>query len=769
MSHRRRLLLIALVLGATVIYVLWRAPDWGARLVEHVLARYFKRPVLVEAITVRPRTLELEVHGLRVGGISPDAPPFLEVPSARVRPSFAPLRGNRLVLSRVRVQGLRLRINAFPSPPLGPGGDDIPKVGGGRGGGLQVSIQRLVIVGGEFILDHRRVPLDVDLPDFHGRLVGRPEGGLAGHISFEPGRLRMGDAPELPVGTEIDVVVHRGVVDVQGARLVAEKTNLEYRGRIRLAGRPQGQLSLQGSVDLAVLDKHVFRSGLGLEGAAGWSGLLSIDGSRLRIEGRMAGTGGAFMGVAVPRFSGWLSYDGATGLVMRDLDVDALGGQAWLAVDVPPKATRRPVHIRGPLREADGEGLLRMVFGWGEMGVGAAATGDVDASWPRGKSRLVSGTIGVDLAERADGRFPLAGRVDWRAEEGRQTYERVVLRGPGTTASFAGEVDAEDRARLDVQADTKDLAATETLLTRVRRALGNAEAQPTGFKGSGSFRGLWRGTVDWPVFEGRFDGEGVAYSGVDWGRVQWAGTFDTAAESVESRPLVLRKGAGEIVWNGLTQIGWLGLRDAIEGRGRASAWPVEDLVTFMEWDVVATGLVSGEASVRGRRSAPEGEARGTARAGRFYAIPYDEAHVESRWKAGVAEVTRGEARVGGGTLAFRGSVTDDGVYDGTAEMNGVDLGALAPAPLPAAPFGGRLSGRLAMQGTLIRPRLRAILSSPRLFLGDEGIGALDARLVGAGDGRVVIDGTCRSARLDVVLAGAVGAFPPYAADLTLEA
>jgi hypothetical protein len=74
-----------------------------------------------------------------------------------------------------------------------------------------------------------------------------------------------------------------------------------------------------------------------------------------------------------------------------------------------------------------------------------------------------------------------------------------------------------------------------------------------------------------------------------------------------------------------------------------------------------------------------------------------------------------------------------------------------------------------MQGTLVRPRLRATLSSPRLFLGDEGIGALDARLVGTGDGQVVVDGTCRSARVDVALAGAVGAFPPYAADLTLEA
>jgi hypothetical protein len=769
-SRRRRLLLIALVLGATGVYALWRAPDWGARLVEHQLGRYFNRPVRVEAITLRPRTLELELRGLRVGGVSPGAPPFLEVPSARVRPSFAPLRGSRIVLSRVRVEGLRLRINAFPSPPLGPGGDDIPKLGGGRrGGGLQVSIQRFVIVGGEFLLNHERVPLDLDLPDFHGRLVSRPEGGLAGHVSFEPGRLKMGAAPELPVGTEIDVVVHRGVLDVQGARVVAENTNLAYRGRIRLSGRPQGQLRLVGSADLAVLEKHVFRSGLGFAGTARWDGVLSIDGSRLRIEGRLEGTDGAFMGVAVPRFASWLSYDGTAGLVMRDLDMDALGGSARLAIDVPPTATRRPVHIRGPAREVDGEGILRMIFGWGDMGIGTAATGDVDVSWPRGRNRLVSGTIGVDLAERADGRYPLHGRLDWRAVDGRQTYEHALVRGPGMRGSVRGEVDAEDRARLDVEGETENLATTEAVMTRLRRALGNPEAQPAGFTGAGAFRGRWRGTVDWPVFDGRFEGSGVGYAGVDWGRAEWAGTFDTAAESVESRPLVLRKGEGEIVWNGRSDIGWFGLRDALDGRGRASAWPVHDLVTFMEWDVVATGLVTGEAVVRGRRSAPEGEAKGTARGGHYYTIPYDEARIESRWKGSVAEVTSGEVYLGGGTASFRGSVTDDGVYDGTAEMVGVDLGAIAPAPAPGVAYGGRLSGRLALQGTLVRPRLRATLSSKHLFFGDEGIGALDARLVGTGDGRVAIDGTCRSARVDVALAGAVGALPPYAADVTLSA
>ena len=96
----------------------------------------------------------------------------------------------------------------------------------------------------------------------------------------------------------------------------------------------------------------------------------------------------------------------------------------------------------------------------------------------------------------------------------------------------------------------------------------------------------------------------------------------------------------------------------------------------MQWDLQATGRVSGSARVGGRRSDPEGDAQGSARDGRYYGIAYDEARLESRWKGRRAEVTRGAARIGGGGVDFAGSVTDDGVYDGSAEMKDVEIAAL---------------------------------------------------------------------------------------------
>src|SRR5262249_55657018 len=60
-------------------------------------------------------------------------------------------------------------------------------------------------------------------------------------------------------------------------------------------------------------------------------------------------------------------------------------------------------------------------------------------------------------------------------------------------------------------------------------------------------------------------------------------------------------------------------------------------------------------------------------------------------------------------------------------------------------------------------------SSPRVFLGDEGVGALEGRLVGEGDGSLALRARCRSPRADLALSGRVALAAPYAADLTVEA
>jgi translocation and assembly module TamB len=245
------------------------------------------------------------------------------------------------------------------------------------------------------------------------------------------------------------------------------------------------------------------------------------------------------------------------------------------------------------------------------------------------------------------------------------------------------------------------------------------------------------------------------------------GTADP--ETVESRSLVLRRAGAELWLDGRNEIGWFGDKDALDLRVRFTSWPAADLVKAMAWDLDVKGPVSGEATVLGRRSSPRGFARITSPAGRYYGVPFTEAVVTTRWAGHLAEVTTARARMGGGTLTVRGSFTDDGVYDGTAEAAAVDVGALVPPLAPEVALAGKVSGSVTLQGTLSRPRLSGRLTSPRLFVADEGLGALEARLTGNGDGRLQLETRLRSPRLDLVLSGDVGASAPYQAALRLTA
>jgi hypothetical protein len=764
---RRARRLFAFALGvALAALLLARLPLWSADFLARELAAFFHRPVAVGQVIYHLFPLEVEVLDIRVAGATPQAAPFLEVPrvvAAFSRPPLDPevprsFWDRKVVLSRLRVERPRVRVNAFEA-----GGDDIPRMGGGGERGTDARIERLTIERGEFILNHERVPLDLDLPRFRGRLASARPGVLAGTLSFGMGTAQFGSAPPFPVGTDVDLVLEGRRLTVQSGRLHAPDTDLGYRGQIQVAARPQGQLLLSGDVDLAMLDTHVMRTGFGVRGRARYEGTASIDGSRLRLKGRLQGTEGVFDGVPVPRYAGEVAWD-AEGVHLRQLEVAALGGTAVIDLEVPPGAS--VARLDAVLRGVDAEGLSLVVFDVGPAGLGASATGEVRIRWPRGRIRDLSGRTSLILESRPDGRTPLSGRLEWRAENGIQFVEEADLRTPATQARAQGRIGRDGGADLAVEATSTDLAASDVLGQRVRHALGNPRAQLLGFSGAGAYRGRWRGTLGAPIFEGRFSGPAVEYLGVPWGEAEWTGVAD--ALTVRSRSLRVRRPGGELVLDGEMESGAYGENDALDVRVRFSGWPAADFIKAFQWDLQMEGLVSGEATVSGRRSAPTGSARVTSPAGRYYGVAFAQLEVEARLREHATEIRQGRARVGGGALTFKGVVGNDGVYDGTATAAEMDVGAMLP-PVAGAAWGGRVSGTVTLQGPLARPRVRGRFTSPRIFLGDEGVGALEADLRGVGDGTVGVDARCRSPRVDLALAGSIGASSPYAAALEVTA
>ena len=275
------------------------------------------------------------------------------------------------------------------------------------------------------------------------------------------------------------------------------------------------------------------------------------------------------------------------------------------------------------------------------------------------------------------------------------------------------------------------------------------------------------GSLSAPIYRGRLIAPDFGYLGVDWGAVVWIGEVDGAVLLTESAKAT-RDGAW-LDLAGSMETGFWGEEDHLAMRAEFDRWPAEDFVEAFGWDIEFTGPLHGRAELRGRRSRLVGSAEVSSPEGSYLGVPFSDLDARLNLHGGVTEVTALEAAVGNGRLAVRGSLTDLGSYDGTLTLDAVDAGLLLGTEGETPGWGGRLSGEVTLQGPLDRPRLVANLRSRRLFYGDEGVGALEARLLGRGDGDIVVDMALTSPRLSFEARGRVAATAPYQAELQLSA
>ncbi|MCU0241390.1 MAG: hypothetical protein MUF51_03085, partial [Vicinamibacteria bacterium] len=548
--RRRILLTSALAVSALLLYI--AAPRWTSIYLARKLSATFGRPTTVGQASYHFYPFELVAQDIRIGGPEFPDEPFLTVERVVLTPQIASFFQSRANLSQLRLEKPILHITAFLK-----GGDDLPSVSRrGEGGGLD--IRRLTIVQGEFLLHHKRVPLELDLPNVTTQLSFGQGGTLTGRVLTGIGSIQVGSGPALNIGTDLDVTLDREALLVNSGRLRTARADLTYRGRIERRLPLGGLLQLAGQIDLAELDTHLWRTGFGIRGDADYQGTLEIVGPRLRLKGRMTGHSGEFDRVPVQKFAGGFSWD-ERGVRLDQLELATLGGSALLDIEIPPGSN--PFRLKGTYRDVDSEGAIRAIFDLGALGVAASATGMVDLAWPKPRPRELSGRVVFDLSAGGDGRTPVNGQFVWHAEQGQQVIDRASLRSPTTEIAITGQIDPQRRIGWTLDGASADLAATDDLGLRLRRAMGAADAMLAGFTGRGRFRGACHGTLDLPEFTGRFSGDNVGLWGVTWGQAEWVGTATTTA--VASHSLIVRRGGAEIWLDGLSETGDYGEQDAL--------------------------------------------------------------------------------------------------------------------------------------------------------------------------------------------------------------
>ena len=477
----------------------------------------------------------------------------------------------------------------------------------------------------------------------------------------------------------------------------ATRTDLTYRGPRHPVSHPPRSSGLAGAVDLA----HPRPPRAGQRPRPGGARPVPRDG-RASTRARAArwpdgwrARAGSFDGIAVPRYAGDVGWD-EKGVHVRGLEAALLGGPRHVRRRRAAGARPGRAWTRSSQGDRRGAAAARYLFDLGQAGLGAGATGEVSAALAaRPRARADRHARPGPRAAATTGARRSAGASCGAPRTARSSSRRRELRTParaGAPRRAASTIDRDDRPRRR-GARARDLAAARRAprprAPRPGRGRGRARrpgAAPASSRAAGGAR--------WPRPSSRAAsrGEDVAYLGVPLGPRGVGGRLDAREVRPHSLVAAPRRAASSgstDAWRRATSAS----DDAID-----AARALDELAgarpSRAPW--AGTSTCRGPSPARPRSTA--GAARRTAAAhlasaaGRYYGVPYEDLDLARR-PARPRHRGHGRPRAASaaGRVDFRGTVTDDGIYDGRAHADGVDVAALVPRRRP--PCAGAAASR----------------------------------------------------------------------------
>jgi autotransporter translocation and assembly factor TamB len=179
------------------------------------------------------------------------------------------------------------------------------------------------------------------------------------------------------------------------------------------------------------------------------------------------------------------------------------------------------------------------------------------------------------------------------------------------------------------------------------------------------------------------------------------------------------------------------------------------------------GLVSGDYHVYGHYETPEGYGRLIIEDGVAYGETFDRAQSSLRFEGTGVRLNGLEITKSTGSATGAAWVGWDGNYSFNVDGRRIPVESLATVKLPRAPLSGLLQFNANGAGAFESPRYDVKLRVDDLFAGDEGIGALTARIALRGD-LLTADMEAASPRLSVSGSGRLALTPEMDAELSLR-
>ena len=778
LSRAMRVVLTVLALVIAVPVVTLFSIDigpWLKETAERESSEYLNRDVQIGRLSARLLRGQFLLENVVIGGLLPGDEPFFKARRVTMAVPWWTVARRELVVHAVEMRDWQMRVEQQAD-----GRHNFPRFvrrRGEPGPRRFVTTVRVVrATRGEFIYNDHGAPWSVVAPNVD--LMLTKTDAYRGTASFSGATVRIGRFE--PIWAHM-----RARFRLDGARVAFERIDLEtdgassrVTGTADLGSWPEQTYSVRSRVELRRMREIFFaRDRFTLDGRGDFNGTFHLFKGGREVAGRF--------GSLDARLNDW-SFNALEGdvlwtrdrLVVSNAATGFSGGRAHLDFSMLPLGDpQRPGMARFDARYEDVnlEALLQSRNVQGIRPAGAA-TGRNRLDWPLGRfaERRGHGEVAVEPRSPTDVEdggvlaTSLGASLRYTFGPERIQFEPGWIGTPDTRVELQGSTAYGDRSEIPFHVASRDWQESDRLLAGVMTALGRP-TRAVAVGGAGSFDGVMHGSFDRPRVEGRFTGTRVRAWDVEWGTAEANLVIEHAYADVSGGRV--SSGGSSMAVDGRFSLGFP-RRDGgeeINARVRVTHRPIADLRHAFELDdYPVDGRLSGEFRLNGKYREPYGFGRMTIDNGVAYGERFESGGAGLRFEGHGVRLDAIELRKSTGRLTGAAFVGWDGSYSFNADARQIPVNAIDAARWPELPLTGELDFASSGSGTFDIPAYTVRGRIANLFIRDEGVGEVSARLAVKGDTMTIAQLEAASPRLTLSGAGRITLDGPRDADLTLR-
>ncbi len=729
---------------------------------ERAGGNWLERTMTIGRLGVQIGRGRFVVEDLRIDGMYPGEPPWLEAKRIYVSLTWSALLGREVLLDSIEMTDWRMVVESFPDgrqtfprltgPPRPPRTGPRPVV---------TTLQHVHAYRGELVFndygsDWRAVARNMDVT------VGKA-GDYRGQASFTDGTIVIQKYEPMTASLSTSFTIADGKIVMDRIDLLSDGAVTEMTGLVDMARWPEQLYQIKSRIAFPRMREIFFaRDTFSLFGEGHFTGTFHMFKGGRELKGDFRSPVAGVNDYRFPNLEGSLIWVRERMEVTR-ATADFSGGKAsfrYLMAPLGKKDTPARAVFDVDYRDVDLSALTDFYQMRG-LRLAGRASGRSEMQWPLGRyrERTGSGTatfaaasglplqgpqLSADAAEEARTRYvvhgpfsrhtplepvPVSGDVTYAFDPEAIFFEPSRVYTPDTFVAFEGATAYGERSKLPFRVTSRNWQESDRFLAGIMTAFG----APTGaipIDGVGRFEGVMLGAFRRPRIEGRFIGSEMRAWDVNWGEVD--GDFVVENSYANISRAVIRSGLSRMDVTGQFSLGYPRADggEQIDARIRVTDRVVADFrEAFDLQDYEVDGTLSGDFHIYGDYEGPHGFGRMSIVRGVAYDEPFAEAVAALRFDGAGVSLTGIEMNKGGGVVGGAAYVGWNGTYSFNVDGRGIAVDTLALTTYPGYPtLFGALDFTANGTGTFEEPRYDVKFSASDLFFGEEGIGEMTGRL-----------------------------------------